>query len=65
MLRRELSIVKIPINGKTKSELHMMKYEFEYDTMQQLYEAIFENGITHMRNKKRNGLLKRKGVKSD
>lgn len=50
--KKQYSIAYIKIDKETKSKLHMIKYKYGFESMQELYQNIFDNGIVHFNNKR-------------
>lgn len=50
--KKQYSIAHIKIDKETKSKLYMIKYKYGFESMQELYQNIFDNGIVHFNNKR-------------
>jgi len=44
-MAKENTIVRIQINKETKARLHYTKHEFCFESMQDLYDKVFELGM--------------------
>lgn len=44
-MAKENTIVRIQVNKETKARLHYTKHEFSFESMQDLYDKVFELGI--------------------
>jgi hypothetical protein len=44
----KIYLAKIYIDAKLKAELHRVKADFGFDTMQHLYQFIFDKGVERL-----------------